>query len=123
MKARTALAMFALVAGAPGAMADVETLVPDSGVPEQGAAKFNVSIRNATTLPVRFILRPKGATWTTYSLSPGEKGVYSCIGCGGTFEVSVSTDGNVVTYDVTAGVSYDIRINSTRHIFDLYRTE
>jgi hypothetical protein len=110
------------VADSAGAV-DTNTEVPDTGIPRQGAMKFNVSVRDETTESVQFQLRPKGAEWTTYTLSSGEKGVYSCVGCGGTFEITISTAGTVVTYDIATGGLYAIRVNDSRRVFDVYKIQ
>jgi hypothetical protein len=102
------------------AAAKLSTLVPESGVPAQGNPKFNITVRNEADQAIQFLLRPKGAIWSTYTLSPGEKGVYSCSGCGGDFEISLSTAGTVVTYDIATGKLYAIRVNDARHIYDIY---
>jgi len=101
----------------------LDTLVPDSGVSGPGGAKFNVAVRNDTGQSVRFELRPKSAEWTTYTLSPNEKAIYSCLGCEGAFEISVNTAGTVVTYGITTGNLYAIRENDSRHIYDVYQVQ
>ena len=106
-----------------GSATAVNPMVPDTGTPSQGEMKFNISVLNETGQPIRFLLRPKGATWTEYTLSPREKGVYSCVGCGGTFEISISTAGTVVTYDIVTGNLYAIRQNDARNIFDVYQVQ
>jgi hypothetical protein len=117
----TALTLASMVVA--GSAAAQDTIVPDTGAPSQGQIKFNISVLNQTGQAIRFLLRPKAATWTEYTLSPGEKGVYSCTGCGGTFEISLSTGGTVVTYDIATGNLYAIRLNDTRNIFDVYHVQ
>jgi hypothetical protein len=103
------------------AAAEVSTLVPDNGPQTPGGTKFNVSVRNEAAQPLQFQLRPKGGTWTTYALSPNEKGVFNCSGCNGAFEISISTGGTVLTYDLSTGTLYAIRVNDVRRIFDVYQ--
>jgi hypothetical protein len=118
-RAPTAFALAMFAAGA--AAADVNTLVPDTGASPTGQQKFNVAVQNQTTESIEFVLRPAGGAWTTYTLSPGEKGVFNCFGCAGKFEIRLSTAGTIVTYDLVTGTPYAIRINDARHIYDIYR--
>lgn len=101
-------------------MAAVGTLTPDTGASTQGSTKFNMSIINEATQSVQFLLRPKSGEWKTYVLGPGEKGIYSCLDCSGVFEISIKTDGKVVTYQIKTGILYGIRVNEARDIYDVY---
>ena len=114
---RTVIGLTLLAASGGGGRAQVNTLVPDSGV----GSKYNIAIRNDTGQPVQFQLRPKDADWTTYTLPAGEKGVYSCTGCGGAFEIRISTAGTVVDYTIMTGALYAIRVNAERQVYDVYK--
>jgi hypothetical protein len=100
--------LFSVVLGAMAPVTALDTQVPETGA---GGAKINIAIINDTEATIRFSLRPRAATWTNYELSAGEKGVYSCVGCGGDFEISVSTAGNIISYNLSASNLYAIRIN------------
>ena len=121
MKRQLLIVSFVLASITTGPAVAVNSLVPDNGVPSLGDTKFNVAVRNETAQSLQFLLRPKAATWQTYTLSPGEKGVYSCFGCGGMFEIRISTAGTVVSYDIVTGNLYAIRVNDDRRIFDVFK--
>jgi hypothetical protein len=99
------------------------TITPDTGVPGPGGEKFNVAIVNQASSPVRFVLRPKAGQWADYTLAPSEKSIYSCYGCGGSFEITIRTAGTTVSYDITTGKVYAIRVNPTRNVFDVYELQ
>jgi hypothetical protein len=97
-----------------------DTLVPDTGPETPQGTTFNIAVINETTQNVAIRLRPKGGAWTSYTVPAGTKPIYSCQGCGGQFEVSVSTAGTAVTYNLNSGTLYAIRVNPQRDIFDIY---
>jgi hypothetical protein len=99
------------------------TMVPEGGAPGTGGTKFHVSISNQSPHAVRFLLRPKDGSWSEYTLDKDQRSAFSCLGCGGTFQISISTAGTVVSYDLKAGQPYLIRLNPTRNIFDVYRVD
>jgi hypothetical protein len=99
------------------AVGQIHTQAPETGIRD----RYNMSILNDTDQTIRFTLRPKAAAWTEYKLSPAEKGIYSCAACGGNFEVKLSTDGKVLTYDISSAYPYAIRINTAKNIYDIYR--
>ena len=99
------------------------TQVPDTGASRDGSRKFNVSIINEAQQPVGFVLRPKDGTWTEYRLTANEKGIYSCYGCDGVFEISIRTGETVVNYTISSGKLYTIRPDPARSIFDIYAVQ
>ena len=118
VKGCSALLIGALLPGPHGGYADVNTVVPELGI-----HRFNVSIINQSSQTVKFLLRPKDGQWTEYSIAGGEKTVYSCDGCDGTFQIQVRTAETTVSYDLHAGDLYALRPSPTQPIFDVFRVQ
>jgi hypothetical protein len=112
--------IFLLLCTGTVARAQTNPLIPDTGASGTGEEKFNVSVVNQTQQAINFVLRPKEGTWTEYVLQTGEKSVYSCIGCGGDFEIKLRTGEIIVSYSIRTGNLYGIRLNDEKNIFDVY---